>query len=686
MEKTMEFAGELFDALARRGGITSDSITKDQLQHFWKQFTDQSFDSRLQIFFHMVDKNADGRITIISLSASANNLSKIKERAGEYAAFIMEEFDRDKLGFIELQVLETVLLQTLQQSTHITPNNETLRMLSKKEDTTKKYNPIKRGFKALFYFIVENWKRVWVITLWLSICVALFTWKFIEYKNHAVFHVMGYCVTTAKGAAETLKFNMALILLPVCRNTITWLRTKTKLGVVVPFDDNINFHKVIAFGIAIGIALHVIPHLTCDFPRLLHATNTEYDPMKPFFGDKRPDDYWWFLKGTEGWSGIVMVVVMVIAYAFAAKTWFRRNKPNLPKIKKTHIGYNAFWYTHHLFIIVYALFIVHGYYLYLSKKWYKKTVVVYPGKEKERVLALYVSKPKGFKYSSGQYIVVKCLDVSPFEWHPFSITSAPGDNYISVHIKNKGDWTSQMIGVFSKLCESASGNDPSGVLQLDMLQGNNNIPRMPKLLIDGPYGAPAQDYKKYEVILLIGLGIGATPMISILKDVLNNIEQQKDIEQGIIESGFKNKKRKDFVTTHAYFYWVTREQGSFEWFKNVMNEVVDNDKDGIIEFHNHCTSVYKEDDLRCALITMLQSLHHAKNGVDIVSGTKVKTHFGQPNWGSVFENVALKEKGKRVGVFFCGAQELAGKLKGLSLEFSRKDGGTTAFDFHKENF
>jgi respiratory burst oxidase len=50
----------------------------------------------------------------------------------------------------------------------------------------------------------------------------------------------------AKGAAETLKLNMALILLPVCRNTLTWLRNKTKLGVVVPFDDNLNFHKVLS--------------------------------------------------------------------------------------------------------------------------------------------------------------------------------------------------------------------------------------------------------------------------------------------------------------------------------------------------------------------------------------------------------------------------------------------------------
>lgn len=46
----------------------------------------------------------------------------------------------------------------------------------------------------------------------------------------------------------------------------------------------------------------------------------------------------------------------------------------------------------------------------------------------------------------------------------------------------------------------------------------------PRVCIDGPYGAPAQDYKKYDVLLLVGLGIGATPFISILKDMLNHIK------------------------------------------------------------------------------------------------------------------------------------------------------------------
>ena len=47
---------------------------------------------------------------------------------------------------------------------------------------------------------------------------------------------------------------------------------------------------------------------------------------------------------------------------------------------------------------------------------------------------------------------------------------------------------------------------------------------------------------------------------------------------------------------------------------------------GVIEMHNYLTSVYEEGDARSALITMIAALNHAKNGVDIVSGTKVYTN------------------------------------------------------------
>lgn len=185
----------------------------------------------------------------------------------------------------------------------------------------------------------------------------------------------------------------------------------------------------------------------------------------------------------------------------------------------------------------------------------------------------------------------------------------------------------------------------------------------PKVLIDGPYGAPAQDYKKYDVVLLVGLGIGATPMISIVKDIVNNMRANED-EENALENGEKSPPNArnsktggsgnsggggDFRTKRAYFYWVTREQGSFDWFKGIMNEAAEMDRKGVIEMHNYCTSVYEEGDARSALITMLQSLNHAKNGVDVVSGTRVKSHFAKPNWRNVYKRIALNHTNERIG-------------------------------------
>ncbi|PON81189.1 Respiratory burst oxidase [Trema orientale] len=715
MRESEEFANQLFDALARPRGITSASLLKDELLEFWEQITNESFDVRLETFFDMVDKDGDGRITeeevkeIIFLSASANKLAVIKECAEEHASLIMEELDTENLGYIELyQLEELLLLQSSAQSNYLETDAESRvfsQLLSQKLKPTIEYNPIKRYYKWLTYFIEDNWKRIWVIGIWLAICVCLFTWKFIHYKDRAVFKVTGYCVATAKGAAETLKFNMALILLPVCRNTSTWLRSNTKLGVLVPYDDNINFHKVIAAGIAIGVGVHAGAHLTCDFRRLINATDEEYEPMEPFFGQEQPKNYWWFMKGIEGWTGIVMVVLMAIAFTLAQRS-LRRNMLNLPKFLERLIGFNAFWYSHHLFVIVYVLFVIHGYYLYLSKKWYKKTIIVpiffytcerllrlfrseyqrveilkvalYPG----NVLALQMSRPHGFKYCSGQYIYLNCSAISPFEWHPFSITSTSGDDYLSVHIRILGDWTMDLKSVFSEVWQPPSIYQ-NGLLVFDIEQVNDKT-KIPRLLVDGPYGAPAQEYKQYDVILLIGLGIGATPMISILKAVLNDVQQYKEIEDRMIKSRVKSNKSKHNAMKKAYFYWVTREPGSFQWFMDLMNEVAEKDNFGVIELHNYCTSVYEEGDARSAWITMLQSLYYAKHRVDIVSRTRVKTHFAKPNWYRVFEHLARKHINKRIGVFYCGSPVIKKELKRLSQDFSRKL--TTKFDFHNENY
>ncbi|RYR46449.1 hypothetical protein Ahy_A07g032189 isoform D [Arachis hypogaea] len=50
-----------------------------------------------------------------------------------------------------------------------------------------------------------------------------------------------------------------------------------------------------------------------------------------------------------------------------------RNRIKLPKPLNSPTGFNAFWYSHYLFVIVYASLIVHGIKLFFTKEWYEKT-------------------------------------------------------------------------------------------------------------------------------------------------------------------------------------------------------------------------------------------------------------------------------------------------------------------------
>ncbi|XP_021720957.1 putative respiratory burst oxidase homolog protein J isoform X2 [Chenopodium quinoa] len=130
--------------------------------------------------------------------------------------------------------------------------------------------------------------------------------------------------------------------------------------------------------------------------------------------------------------------------------------------------------------------------------------------------------------------------------------------------------------------------------------------------IKGLCGTPEKSYKEYEILLLIGIGTGATFFTSILKDLLNNLKESstQDIE---------SRKRPE----KAYFYWVTSEQGSFDLFKDVVDDIAQYDSDNVIEICYYLTSVYEEGDARSVLIQMVQSLQYARNRVDVISESQV---------------------------------------------------------------
>lgn len=275
---------------------------------------------------------------------------------------------------------------------------------------------------------------------------------------------------------------------------------------------------------------------------------------------------------------------------------------------------------------------------------------MYPGK----VLSLTISKPEGFEYRSGMYIYIQCSRISPFEWHPFSLTSGPDEGHLSVHIRTLGDWSYQLYSLFQEATVARTAS-------------------YPKMYIDGPYGAASQDYVKYDVVVLVGLGIGATPFISILKDVVGC----DHVDGGEVSIPKGPEK--------AYLYWVTRDQSSFAWFRDFIKQISKtNRKESIMEMHNFLTSMYKEEDARSVLLSTIQALSHAKSGIDFISQTPVHTHFARPNWSSIFSKLSRRHGGSQIGVFYCGPSALARELEELCTKFSTKT--ITRFVFHKEHY
>lgn len=181
-------------------------------------------------------------------------------------------------------------------------------------------------------------------------------------------------------------------------------------------------------------------------------------------------------------------------------------------------------------------------------------------------MELRILKPS-FKYTAGQWLFIQVPDVSSFQWHPFTITSAPEDPYVSVHIRQVGDWThalGERVGAGPSVVAAMTKAAMKGAEKEDDGLGNrgnfveldDGMGSLPAVRIDGPYGAPAEDVFNCEVAILVGAGIGVTPFASILKHIWYC--QQK---------GSLGSLRR------VEFFWICRDAPSFGWFQNLLQEV-----------------------------------------------------------------------------------------------------------------
>lgn len=499
----------------------------------------------------------------------------------------------------------------------------------------------------------------------------------------------------------------------MCRSLLRFLRPKIKF---IPLDESQWFHRQVGYSLLWWTFLHVAAHFVNSF-------NIERTLLRPVAAIQIQ------YAETGGITGHVMLLCMLLMYTTAHA-----------KIRQQ--SFETFWYTHHLFIPFTLALYTHatGCFVrdtpepyspfdqpnwanhclgYGSWRWTLPFGLIYFG---ERAWAFFRSRrteakivrvirhpsdalelqfvKDGFKYRPGQWIFLNVPAVSRGQWHPFTITSCPFDDYISVHIRQLGDWTRALgdaLGapVASKMQDSI---DPKGVYEIELSEDQ----QLPTILVDGPYGAPAEDVFDNEVAVLIGTGIGVTPWASILKNIWH-LRQQPN---------HSNRLRR------VEFIWIARDIDSFEWFQNLLHalegqgldsliaapaewdrapEVVGSPKsmnyrgdEGFLRIHTYLT---QKLDVNTAHNVVLNSVDQQ---MDPLTQLRSKVNFGRPNFKQLFtsmrdgimnEQYMAGTKAKRakvkIGVYFCGPNVAARDIHKACKAVRTKD---VDFGFWKEHF
>ncbi|XP_030043766.1 dual oxidase 1 isoform X2 [Microcaecilia unicolor] len=518
-----------------------------------------------------------------------------------------------------------------------------------------------------FKRFIENYRRhIVCVVIFSAISAGLFAERAFYYAygtpKSGVAETTFVGIIISRGSAATISLMYSYILLTMCRNLITFLR-ETFLNRYIPFDAAVDFHRWIAMAAVVFSILHTAGHVVNVYIFSVSPLSILSCMFSKVFVDDGSDlpqkYYWWFFETVPGMTGVLLLVVLAIMYIFSSRH-FRR------------ISFRGFWITHHLYMLLYILTIIHGsfaliqqprFYIYLivpaiiylgdklmslSRKKTELSVVkaeLLPS----GVTHLKFQRPQDFDYKSGQWVRIACLSLGTNEYHPFTLTSAPHEETLRLHIRAAGPWTTRLRELYS----------PESVAEIN---------GYPKIYLDGPFGEGHQEWNKFEVSVLVGGGIGVTPFASILKDLV-----------------FKSSVNSKILCKKIYFIWVTRTQRQFEWLADIIREVEENDKNDLVSIHIYITQLAEKFDLRTTMLYICERHFQKVLNQSLFTGLRSITHFGRPPFVPFFNSLQeVHPEVRKIGVFSCGPPGMTKNVEKACQQLNKRD--QAHFMHHYENF
>ncbi|KAJ2779069.1 NADPH oxidase 3 [Coemansia javaensis] len=192
-------------------------------------------------------------------------------------------------------------------------------------------------------------------------------------------------------------------------------------------------------------------------------------------------------------------------------------------------------------------------------------------------------------------------------------------------------------------------------------------PELPTIFVDGPYAAPSERFFEYDVCVLIAAGIGITPAAAVLRSVYFQWLHDRD--------RLRTKK--------VYLFWVYRDIGTLEWFRDLLVALDEEGLSEIVETHTYFTGRLPEarspqpaSDKSC----------FGKEVMATTIGTS--SYIGRPDFDDIFGTIGPRHPETCIGTFLCGPKPMVRSVRRLAHRWDRllqKQSGTS-LDFHAETF
>ena len=166
-------------------------------------------------------------------------------------------------------------------------------------------------------------------------------------------------------------------------------------------------------------------------------------------------------------------------------------------------------------------------------------------------------------FQPGQYCFLNVPSISRLQWHPYSIASAPSDDKLTFLVRDMGPdtWSHQV----NQLANRALRNDSLADDYVSGMRTEEAVSLFSSafdLRLDGPYGCVGLTLQDYKESVLICGGIGITPAMSLLRDLMAQLEATHRANASKYHTTASTFGRCRLV----HLVWVVRRPEHLEWY------------------------------------------------------------------------------------------------------------------------